>query len=818
LGTDRNDDVFNFASGLDMQPYALGTELESSSENALRSLDCKTTFETLEDPTPDLLGEALDIPTVPTTFAGYGENVDPEEEGGDPNPAGNTTNPPTPNGNATAGANPGGGGAAAGGDTPAAGEGGETCCFYDPDAPVDASGQPIQNPDEFGPSIERIGISFLVSNLDYITIPAEVNRSGLAMSYPIFIGELMAKFTTVAPTDIRQRRRYLRSTATTTASMDEEQQRNLRELQRVRLGYVPGSAYINAIEKIDCLGENVHPDLICHNVRTVYSLTTRPARRQRRAEEELLEPEQRHLQEAQPPPRDSWKVLVIQESYRAIYDGTFFGILKQEVPDSPLFIGTIPPESATNQGVGGLMWGLVAGLIALFLCSCCLCYNAMASKRRHEQALREQKRALLAEKNHPTLHVHHAPPINNEVSGSDPRTLQGTDDEEEDQEEFLDEDAFMAQLEGADKGEFVENEDYEELLLLEYEKSVSKGVALDESIVLEHYNQSMSRGLDHHDDRSGVVSLVEDLVEEGDLDKESEHTALKSSFVEGEDYEKLLLAEYEKSISHGVDMDESIVLDRYEKSMSRGLDHGDEDHIATIKENDNTMSDDEEVDWEDEDGENVESGKNASGEASDDDEAVDWEEEEDDEQVGNKLLAANTDGSADDEFVDWEEDANDDPVVNWEEAPSGDEGAASDDDGVNWESGDEGAASDDDAVNWESGDGSDKGATSDDDEVVNWDDEDPIENTGAVAAPMVFKNKGSADNVAWDGFDDNDEGSVEITFGDDGGAADVCGNGSDSIDWEGSDEDEKGSTTNPTAVVAGKVDTGYDSDEIDWDE
>ncbi|CAB9522204.1 expressed unknown protein [Seminavis robusta] len=329
------DNIVHEATHLEIQPWALCSKLPPG---RLRVAVCSA--KTLVDPSADILGIRLDLETIPSEFEGYGQELL------GPRPCEARTSPPR---NSTNGS---GGGSDSDSD--------DEREMYNTRAPL--AYQDVQK------RAYRLEVSFTVSNLDGITSPTDVNRTGLDVAFPWFVAGLMEEFYGGSVG-----RRYLRVG------------RNLYD-GPVRLSYVQNSAWVDSIESMDCIGDNVHPDLICHQVLGVYSLVADPIRITRRA----LQASQQQTVTAGNTP---WQVLVLQETYKRIHDGTFYGVLKTKAPETPLLIGTIPPPE--SGGGMGALYALMAVCIALALCICCLVRMLMLSKQRREE---EWKRRLSRQK------------------------------------------------------------------------------------------------------------------------------------------------------------------------------------------------------------------------------------------------------------------------------------------------------------------------------------------------------------------------------------------------------------------------------------
>ena len=157
-----------------------------------------------------------------------------------------------------------------------------------------------------------IDVEFIVSNIDGLSSSDDVNASGLSVSWPVFVEETVQGITD------GQRRRQLRSY-------------QLR--RRLNAAYAPGTASINSITRTDC-GENAHPEAACHDVQASYDL--------------LITGDDVDSIEAEY--SDALNI--------AVNDGTYQSVLDREEPDTPLYIGIIPPDEdasspSSSPGEGG---------------------------------------------------------------------------------------------------------------------------------------------------------------------------------------------------------------------------------------------------------------------------------------------------------------------------------------------------------------------------------------------------------------------------------------------------------------------------------
>ena len=395
---DRDDFVFAHAIRLNYQDYPLDTELASGS---LRAIECgERIFDT---PDRSILGDPLDLNNLPEPPEQANEEVEGE---GQNDPTLNSTSPTTDDSTET------------------------------PAQPTTPAGAPVTGPagtvtgGQQRPT-GQVSVNFIVSNLESITIPAEVNRSGIAAAFPIFADEIVSGLVALQAPSPGRRRLFRR--------------------RRLQVQVAPGSAYVGALSRTQC-GESAHPDLVCHEAEASYVLENSVG-----STASIVDETQYTL-----------------ATYRAINDGTLYNVMKREFPDTPLFIGAIPPsegsDSSNTQTV--LLWVMV-GLAGLFLCcSFCLCWYICYQRKLYEEEL-EYERALTDDIVDETgkldtlgQHQHHYPP--GESGGSGDRT-EPMLDEEDGEEGLFDEedtdDAFRSDFDNeaqllalADAGYWDDNE------------------------------------------------------------------------------------------------------------------------------------------------------------------------------------------------------------------------------------------------------------------------------------------------------------------------------------------------------------------------
>ena len=397
---DRDDFLFAHAISVVYQDYPLGTELESGS---LRSIGCGERI--FDQPERSILGEPLDLDNLPEppeevaeeepTVAENNEGTPEETE----SPMDTPVTPADPNSPV---------------ESPAASPGGSST-----EAPTMSSLQP-ETASQQQPT-GRVAVSFIVSNLISMTVPAEVNRSGIADAFPVFADRLVSGLVALQAPSVPSTRRHL-----------------LRQKQRrLEVQVVPGSAFIGSLIRTQC-GENAHPDLICHEAEAFYELEDRDGNTTSVVDGSLY----------------------TSETYRAINDGTLYSVMNQVTPDTPLFIGTVlPPTSDSSSSNTIILWVLVGVTAFLLLCMFCLCWYILYQRRLYEDEL-EYERALTddivdeTDKLGAVDHHHHYPP--GAIGGSADRTAPMVDDDDG-EEGFLDEDegdAFVdSYIDGDDDNE-----------------------------------------------------------------------------------------------------------------------------------------------------------------------------------------------------------------------------------------------------------------------------------------------------------------------------------------------------------------------------
>jgi hypothetical protein len=158
-----------------------------------------------------------------------------------------------------------------------------------------------------GPAVRQsLTVRFLVSNLDHIEVPNEVNASGLSGSWPVFAQKVVANITSI------------KNSRGTDAGH-----------RRLAVGLEPGSASVDSIERTECPDES-HKDAVCHSTTAHYGLL---------------------LQGSEDPSQVEYKYGTA--TIAAIDDGSYQWVLDRYFPDTPLIIGIIrEPKDPTSLELG----------------------------------------------------------------------------------------------------------------------------------------------------------------------------------------------------------------------------------------------------------------------------------------------------------------------------------------------------------------------------------------------------------------------------------------------------------------------------------
>lgn len=183
-----------------------------------------------------------------------------------------------------------------------------------------------------GDSLQTINAMFVVSNLEGIVEPAQVNSSGLQAAWPSFVQEVVADTLTFRAGN---QRRQLRETHDT-------------HRRRLTVALEAGPEHIYKIVQVTCPTNNgpVHEDLICHNAFGTYTLVVQDSENAALVEKEFGD-----------------------ATVNAIMDGELDKKIKEITPSTPLFVGTVAPPSDGGMPV----WLLILIiLLCILVCICCI--------------------------------------------------------------------------------------------------------------------------------------------------------------------------------------------------------------------------------------------------------------------------------------------------------------------------------------------------------------------------------------------------------------------------------------------------------------
>jgi hypothetical protein len=221
----------------------------------------------------------------------------------------------------------------------------------------------------YPPPATIIDVTFLVSNLKFITEPDEVIHQGLDLAFPVFVKDLIQRLSVQSST-----RRTLRR------SLQDDKIELKTELD-------PGSAVVYSATQTAC-APYAHPGLTCHDVKARYSLF-----RVNEDADDDDDAETRRVYEV--------------ETYKAINDGTFYGMLKREAPSTPLFLGTLPSldgvdDSGDEDGDPKLSttdWLMIVLLVLLGIICCwllaCVCHRYRVNRNeQHDIGNNKEKTQL----------------------------------------------------------------------------------------------------------------------------------------------------------------------------------------------------------------------------------------------------------------------------------------------------------------------------------------------------------------------------------------------------------------------------------------
>jgi len=179
--------------------------------------------------------------------------------------------------------------------------------------------------------------------------------------------------------------------------------------------YQSGSARVTSALRTTC-GPFVHTDSICHEVKAKYELVVNIAPGNNRRQ--LFTAPTGKLPVPSLTDESEIKRIYQVETYKAINDGTYYGVLKRQMPNTPLYIGTIPlnakiegPGSSNDDPVPGFqntnwLWLILLAILALsvLLMLCAICARAYASlEGKTEENTQPTRRGSVAT----TVHLHH---------------------------------------------------------------------------------------------------------------------------------------------------------------------------------------------------------------------------------------------------------------------------------------------------------------------------------------------------------------------------------------------------------------------------
>ncbi|CAB9512585.1 expressed unknown protein [Seminavis robusta] len=189
---------------------------------------------------------------------------------------------------------------------------------------------PAEAPVPPGATRQEVYTKFVVSNLQGITQNSIINSSGLSAAWPVFVERVVTR------------------TAAENGDTYTPGRRQLLKHNRRRLSVElePGSAYIQdlTLNSSGC-GEDTHPDSTCHDAIGAYNLLLRENERPGLA-------------------KNLYGIATVD----AIEAGELQTVMKEETPDTPLYIGTLADPSS---GMAPWLIVLIVLLCLLFLC-CCL--------------------------------------------------------------------------------------------------------------------------------------------------------------------------------------------------------------------------------------------------------------------------------------------------------------------------------------------------------------------------------------------------------------------------------------------------------------
>lgn len=179
-----------------------------------------------------------------------------------------------------------------------------------------------------------VHVAFLVSNLEGIVEPFAIKDLGLDASWPGFT-EALADTLKPQPQLVRGR-----ALVEATPQVD----------------YKPSSAFISSVQKVDC-GNHTLADLTCHHVEAGFKVWVPTA----------TSPSDTAAAKDDVEIKRFYQVATLE----AILDGTYNNALQEDVPDTPLFIGSIPDNGYAKISNDNHLEFLVVLAIFLVLLLCC---------------------------------------------------------------------------------------------------------------------------------------------------------------------------------------------------------------------------------------------------------------------------------------------------------------------------------------------------------------------------------------------------------------------------------------------------------------
>jgi len=225
----------------------------------------------------------------------------------------------------------------------------------------------------------KIDVQFLVSNMDGILAPEELIHNGLSQSWPQFVQDLVQSL---------EQQRLKSSTSLHGRLLATE---NSNEYGPIVLD--PNSMPVVYQATKTVCGPYADPGLICHDVNARFDIVMPDAINKDEEEEEATNTTGTRLLQSDETEEDAnatdssnnnqftmdeaaeIRRIYQVATYQAINDGTYYAIMKRQMPDSPLYIGAIPPPhpSALLDGETTPMdWIMIVIMVLLALTCCCI--------------------------------------------------------------------------------------------------------------------------------------------------------------------------------------------------------------------------------------------------------------------------------------------------------------------------------------------------------------------------------------------------------------------------------------------------------------